>query len=279
MLADLWATKNIEKGPIMSMLHVVQGDPDGDRLNLIEAAKEKLPLESWILPKNAEIGDEIVVYISSFGFFATARIDAKPEKRDDWPTVSRYGSGLSNVRLIEPAISLHSIQRRVPDLKWANYPRSITTPAAEVADRIRAVIKERRKAGRPDLDQESLEEANIDELRKVALLRAKSSATAYERKQIYRASSAAIALYVIARSGGYCEACKYAAPFKKANKTPYLEAHHTTQLADDGPDHPSHVIAVCPNCHRRAHHSIDSENFNASLKKKAASIESKMNPK
>jgi hypothetical protein len=32
-----------------------------------------------------------------------------------------------------------------------------------------------------------------------------------------------------------------------------------------GPDHPAHVIALCPNCHRRVHFGADGHTYNATL--------------
>jgi len=60
---------------------------------------------------------------------------------------------------------------------------------------------------------------------------------------------------VLARAKGVCQACKKPAPFlKKSNGEPYLEVHHVKQLADGGEDTVENAIAVCPNCHRKAHH-------------------------
>src|SRR5207237_44628 len=114
--------------------------------------------------------------------------------RDDWP--NRYGAGLSSIKLIRPAISLATIRRRIPGLTWANYPRSITTPSPDIADPIRKLIQHRRKTGIPDLGDETLAAANIDELRKAALLKARPFATRKERKAVYRVRSRAIHLYV-----------------------------------------------------------------------------------
>ncbi|WP_373273521.1 HNH endonuclease [Vibrio parahaemolyticus] len=57
---------------------------------------------------------------------------------------------------------------------------------------------------------------------------------------------------------------------------PYLEVHHLTRLADGGADCPENVIALCPTCHRRAHYSIDNQEFNEKLLKIALSIEEKI---
>jgi 5-methylcytosine-specific restriction protein A len=36
-------------------------------------------------------------------------------------------------------------------------------------------------------------------------------------------------------------------------------------LSDAGPDDPRWVIALCPNCHRRAHYGEDKDSFNKHL--------------
>ncbi|MCF5216690.1 HNH endonuclease, partial [Pseudomonas syringae] len=52
-----------------------------------------------------------------------------------------------------------------------------------------------------------------------------------------------------------CSLCNQKAPFKrKKDQSPYLEVHHRKRLADGGEDTVANAIAVCPNCHRKAHH-------------------------
>lgn len=259
-------------GRSMAVLHIVQGGIDnGDKKQLERAARKNLSVPSWIVPKSAAIGDEVVIYVSGYGFFATAKVKTRAKQRVDWK--NRYGAGLNLIKLIDPAISIGAIQRHIPKLTWARYPRSITTPPPEVAPQIRKLISERRKTGIPDLDDEALVQSNIDELRTAALLSARPSATPKERKVIYRVRSKAIHLYVLSRADGHCEGCNSVAPFRKADGRPYIEPHHTTRLADDGPDHPAKVIGLCPSCHRRAHHSEDAKVFNGLLKRKLARLE------
>jgi 5-methylcytosine-specific restriction enzyme A len=60
---------------------------------------------------------------------------------------------------------------------------------------------------------------------------------------------------VLSQARGLCAICKSKAPFlRKKDRTPYLEVHHKVQLAHGGDDTVENAIAVCPNCHRQAHH-------------------------
>lgn len=81
----------------------------------------------------------------------------------------------------------------------------------------------------------------------------------------WRKRSDAVKEYVLSRAKGVCEACDLPAPFKKRDGTDYLEPHHTNRLADDGPDSPLYVGAICPNCHRRIHSGSDGSEWNQQL--------------
>ena len=81
--------------------------------------------------------------------------------------------------------------------------------------------------------------------------------------------------YVLARATGHCEGCKAPAPFIRKDGSPYLEPHHIRRVSDGGPDDPSFVIALCPNCHRCVHAGLDGESYNSKLLAAMASIEPK----
>jgi len=156
----------------MPQLHIVQGGiKNGDKAWLQKAARDKLSSPSWVAPKSAMIGDEVVIFVPDFGFFATGQLKSLPKPRVDWP--NRYGSGLTSITLIEPPISLATIRRHIPRLTWANYPRSITTPSPEIAEEIRKLVRNRQKTGIPDLDDDALAEASLGELRTAALMKAR----------------------------------------------------------------------------------------------------------
>jgi 5-methylcytosine-specific restriction protein A len=60
---------------------------------------------------------------------------------------------------------------------------------------------------------------------------------------------------VLSQAKGVCGICKAKAPFiRRKDRTPYLEVHHKVQLAHGGDDTVQNAIAICPNCHRKAHH-------------------------
>lgn len=109
---------------------------------------------------------------------------------------------------------------------------------------------------------------SLEELRKAAY--AASGTPGVESKpsnakRSWYERSAKVRDYVLARAQGTCEACDEDAPFVKRNGAPYLEPHHTTRLADEGPDHPAWVAAICPTCHRRIHSGKDGAEWNHRL--------------
>lgn len=73
--------------------------------------------------------------------------------------------------------------------------------------------------------------------------------------------------WILENAKGICEACDQPGPFEMDGK-PYLEVHHVKHLAQQGKDRKNNTVALCPNCHRRCHHSSDREEFTDSLYKK-----------
>ena len=121
-------------------------------------------------------------------------------------------------------------------------------------------------------DSKALKNKNIEELREAALAQKQPNASVKEKRELAYFRSQALKLYVVARSKGVCEGCGCEAPFQ-TKSGPFLECHHVYRLADGGPDHPENVVALCPNCHRRAHYAQDAVTFNDELKKIAVRAE------
>jgi hypothetical protein len=156
-------------------LHLVHGGiENGDKDWLERAAHRRLDRPSWIAPKSARVGDEVVVFVAGHGFFATARIKSDAKRRPDWK--NRWGAGLTAIELINPPISLAAIRSALPKLKWANYLRSIATVPPGMEGAVRDLIARRRKTHRPDVTEGVLMGGNLAELYRLALRRREGDA-------------------------------------------------------------------------------------------------------
>lgn len=71
--------------------------------------------------------------------------------------------------------------------------------------------------------------------------------------------------WVLQFANGCCDGCSQNAPFTTPDGMPFLEVHHVHPLAEGGPDQVSNAVALCPNCHRRCHLSVDRKEFTSSL--------------
>ena len=116
-------------------------------------------------------------------------------------------------------------------------------------------------------------DAPLGDLRRAALsLPPNNAPPGIAKRNLYHRSET-VKVYVQRRANGICEGCGSPAPFVNKAGHPYLEPHHTRRLSDGGPDDPRWVVAICPTCHRRAHYSRDSVEYNASLMKTASDLE------
>lgn len=77
-----------------------------------------------------------------------------------------------------------------------------------------------------------------------------------------------VVAWVLRRAGGFCEHCELPAPFQTAVGRPFLEVHHVVPLASGGPDTLDNAAALCPNCHRAAHFSVESSTIRQRLQAK-----------
>jgi 5-methylcytosine-specific restriction endonuclease McrA len=257
-------------------LHIVQGGVKNGEKNLLEriGVRGGSP-SSLIAPKTAAVGDDVIIYVGGYGLFATARIAGPTKKRPDWH--NRYGAPLSNVRLIQPTVSLGVLERQVPRLKWVTYPRSITTVEPMVAAQLHTLVERRKRLRRAEAPERSrLEDLSLEELYSLAVARSAARAGKATRSVAVPQRKAAVRAYVLARAGGICELCRMPAPFLDVKGNPYLEAHHITRLADEGPDHPKNGIAICPNCHRRAHYSANVVDVMRRMKKRVVAIQRRL---
>lgn len=86
------------------------------------------------------------------------------------------------------------------------------------------------------------------------------------------ARSPAVVAEVLRIAAGQCELCACAAPFLRADGSPYFEVHHAHTLAEGGADTVDNAVALCPTCHRLLHHAgaLDREAALSSLRESVA---------
>jgi hypothetical protein len=240
-------------------LHIVQGGVrNGDKRLLERVAGTNARLPTWIAPKATLPGDEIVIFVGGHGFFATARAVSTARPRPDWR--HRYGAALASIRLIKPAISLAAIQRLIPELTWANYPRSVTTPPSDIAARVRSIVATRLATGR--LDDFSDEPVS-------ALEGVLHETTSYKRSRSRKLRDSALG-----RSDGVCEACgvQYSALLDGLGIR-VLQVHHRKQMAvTDRPkvNKVGDLAVLCANCHMLIHANPEVAMTVATLKRRLA---------
>jgi len=138
---------------------------------------------------------------------------------------------------------------------------------AQNAANIRALVLEGAQEAMVEAIEKVLPESEED-LRPLALAAASLSVEGETRlvSQTYHHRSAVVRKYACARADGVCESCRQPSPFARKNGKPYLEVHHIESLADNGPDHPDRVVALCPNCHREVHYGADGAKKNEALR-------------
>lgn len=110
---------------------------------------------------------------------------------------------------------------------------------------------------------EVTDQSPADLLRQLAQQQTGNQSTERVRSRPLR--SDAVKQFALSVADGVCQGCGEPAPFVDADDEPFMEVHHLTRRSDGGPDRPSNVIALCPNCHRRVHYGKDGAEFNNQL--------------
>ncbi|WP_339724127.1 HNH endonuclease [uncultured Paraglaciecola sp.] len=119
-------------------------------------------------------------------------------------------------------------------------------------------ILQRGEIAAPYIDQFTLRELEIIQPEKI-----ESTSFVYPRSKAVRDQ-------VLFRAKGSCEHCGEKG-FRTNSGALYLESHHIIPLSEEGIDHISNVIALCPNHHREAHFSENASALRTAFLSKVSS--------
>jgi hypothetical protein len=259
--------KRLAKGDVMLLIRTTSGAGDIPILCQIKAFWSELNLElSELLWENNRFP-----YVF---FFETAYIDLSWEQlKADIGYKPNFRPSGHVYRINEDKLlRVEGAEKYVASLLKKEYRASEPDANSyEEQDGLSNLIQEPVVLSYAANNQDRNERLQILRMRAVA--KSSSKSTSRQRTQNIYDRAVAVKQYVLERANGLCEGCGAAAPFLTKEKKPYLEPHHTTRVSDGGPDHPEHVIALCPNCHRRTHLAVDNKDYNEQLKAKLKLIE------
>jgi 5-methylcytosine-specific restriction protein A len=163
------------------------------------------------------------------------------------------------VRYVGQFVCAGWFTERLPDTEGALRDALIfkLVPLSASAEAVTTALPEQPK---------STEEFNSLRARAYAAARMPKDVSPNDAVRSYFTRSIVIRDYALARAGGSCELCGSSAPFVTNAGVPFLEVHHIERLTDGGPDSPSSVAALCPNCHREAHYGQKADAIKQRLK-------------
>lgn len=81
-----------------------------------------------------------------------------------------------------------------------------------------------------------------------------------------------IKAWVLQNANGICELCSNQGPFIDRTGALFLEVHHVIPLSDGGADTTENTVALCPNCHKKCHYSIEPDLVSGEIKGKIIRI-------
>ncbi len=107
----------------------------------------------------------------------------------------------------------------------------------------------------PDLEEFNLY-CSLAELRQKAISHSSYQPIKYQSNRSSYARDQYVREYALKRAKGACQLCGQPAPFiDDRTGEPFLEVHHIQALSEGGEDTIGNTVALCPNCHRKMHHT------------------------
>ncbi len=197
------------------------------------------------------------------GIIGGGKILSEPREVDHWDD-SRKARGVAALGAdilfdhlsVLPVVPMDELKSEYPDVWWTPQSSGMLLPRA-VADEIFRLLDHHRSAPKADDDGFRQRVWAIRSLGPVSKPNG-VAAPLKDRVTVERTRrNSRVAAWIQDRASGRCELCRERGPFEDDSGNRFLEVHHVVPLADGGPDTPSNTVALCPNCHRRAHYAKD----------------------
>jgi|CXWL01.1.fsa_nt_gi hypothetical protein len=144
------------------------------------------------------------------------------------------------------ANAVSALEKHIPYLRKTNGSRLPGLTA--VLDEFQAKLLQERPI---PTDSSALDDLTDGQLGSKTPDRARRVTEVFKRDPRVRA-------FVVRRAAGCCEYCR-GPGFVMRDGKHYVETHHIIALAQQGPDSPENVIALCANHHRQAHFGSDAD--------------------
>ncbi len=219
-------------GIYLAAIHLA-GDDQGIWL-LVEKDHPQLTDIEFLPVKSTRRSEQFLVWAHSPKFLS---VKSFLSSQDIWKSYSAASGKIQSFPIAKDRDSVQQIRnkRKLSDIYTINRIAQIEKDFSDaVVNSMRISTEERRKR---------LSDAPIIPKR-------------IEVKTIVFERNPDVVAEVLLRAKGFCESCDNPAPFlRRSDNTPYLEVHHKKPLALGGGDAVDNAIALCPNCHRKAHHA------------------------
>ena len=222
-----------------------------------------------VLLHQLDEGDWVLAYSNGHGFVgagkvgpvSTYRLLAPAELPAGWESNHRHLRGVDWVHAVTEladGVPAKQVSRQAPRQTKELLPEAVGHHLVRLlGGRSRSLVSsetlpEFTHAFAAQVEQSSRDSQSVrrERLRRAPKLPARVPVLTYEFVR-----NPDVVAEVLFRAKGICERCTSPAPFaRRSDRSPYLEVHHQTPLADGGQDRVENAIALCPNCHRELHY-------------------------
>ena len=209
---------------------------------IVRSAKRRQAI-SWVVPKVADVGDDVAFFVPERGFVARGRVASAPVSVL-FGRAPAYEAEIGALRLLERPVSLARVIAATRGWKWPSYPRSRASVPKSVEPRLRRLFDAAPASAVVGLDPLSDVPPAIE-----GVLR--------ETRALVRGRNDRLRRAALERARGVCAVCATDfATLLNGNGVRILHVHHCAQLSLTKQPRVTRIedlAVVCPNCHALLH--------------------------